>query len=583
MPTFRPSCETAPSPGAVFACLLLSLGACQAQQVEGEGQFSRPIPIASDPAAPLPRLAYLPGDACPGPEGGCPSFCTDGPGSCPDTACLPLLIDSGSPLSVLPGAGELSFASECVELRAAGGLLDDPAANLDASTAAFRLLGAPVLRAPSDDSDQVWSWEVGDEQSSATVGGIIGGNVLRDFALELRHLEGETPSVAFFSEFPGSEGTLADQGRAYLRLQFPGRLLGRLLDDRCELGNGLECDVTGVNLDQNTQRLLFESSRALLDACVAPPPCTVQDASCGLTAGGSSTDCSGELGGNATLVVATGVPGVVLFNDSATTLFGPLEALPACADGLDPEVQACVESDAASLTLPGWAPLEGLTRLRVRSLGLVQGLDQSSGSPPCQRLRARLLGLRKQCEAYEAVGIPTRPETDSDESVGTSVLVVGEVSYAEDAIGPSIDAWLPTLVIPETAPMVLALRREIVPEGAQPDGLVGSALLRNTSTVLDYTEPVESPGIRVRCLDPGRECMALPACTAESGVITGELDGTTSCCYGLPSSLIATRVLDGAEKEAPRIEDACCPALPRAALADLQSEQLGLCTGYDPP
>jgi len=581
--------QTALGPSAVFVCALVALAGCPVREVEGQGQFSRPIPLASDPAAPLPRLAYLPGDACPGPVGGCPSFCTEGPEACPDDACLPLLIDSGTAISVLPSVdGQLSYDLECVEVRAAGGLLDAPADNLDASTAAFRLLGAPLVRAPPAGVSG-WDWEVGDELSSARIGGVIGGNILRDFAIELRHLDGQTPTMTFFGEFPGSEQDLGDQGRAYLRLQFPGRLLGRLIDDRCALGDGLECDVSGTNLDQNNRRLLFESSRALLDACVAPPPCAVnwREGECVLDSGGETpSECASGLGQNATLVVATGAPGVVLFADSATALLGPLDALPSCAavdPSADADVLACVESQAGRLVLPGWAPLEDLTRLRVRALGLVQGLDQSSGAPPCQRLRDRLEGLRHQCQEFALDGFPIRPDVRSGESVASSALVIGEVALDDAASGANTDAWLPTLIMPETAPMVLALRREVVPEGAQPDGLVGSAMLRNTEAVLDYTESVASPGVRVRCLDPGREsCLALPACTADTGDVTGRAPGRTNCCYGLPTSLVAEVVLDGIEKEAPRIEDVCCPALPRAALADFQLPELGLCTGYDP-
>ena len=46
---------------------------------------------------------------------------------------------------------------------------------------------------------------------------------------------------------------------------------------------------------------------------------------------------------------------------------------------------------------------------------------------------------------------------------------------------------------------------------------------------------------------------------------------------------IAEVVLEGENKQAPRVEDACCPALPRAAITDLQSAGLDLCTGVDLP
>lgn len=560
----------------------------------GEGQFSRPIAIASDPAAPLPRLAWRPGAACPGPIGGCESFCAGPPDSCPETACLPFLIDSGTPLSILPSStGTMSFAKECVEVRAAGDLLtapDDPDV-LSKSTASFRFREAPIIRAPGDEVDG-WAWEAGDDRNPIGVGGVFGGNILRDFAIELRHLEGEQASLAVFSNYPGNEAVLGDQGRAYIRLAYPGRLLGRLLSDRCELGPGLDCRLTSFTLDQDNQELLFDRTRALVDACVAPPPCALDwinnGANCRLRSGGlESAACSSTLGGGATLLVATGVPGLVLFDDSATHLFGPLDQLPSCDDaaplGLD--VQACLESDIGRLVLPGWAPLEQLVRVRVRSLGLVEGLTQPQGSNPCERLRARLEGLERQCQGFLVEHRPVRPEPHTGEAIGTSALVIGEVVLGDDQPAPDPTTWLEALIVPATAAPVIALRREVVPEGAQPDGLIGGAMLRNTETVLDFTESVEDPGVRVRCLDPGARCLGIPACTADVGSVEfeGADAGRTSCCFGLPSDLLAEVVLGGKDKQAPRVEDACCSALPRAAIAEFQTPVLDLCTDVDLP
>lgn len=559
----------------------------------GEGQFSRPIAIASDPTSPLPRLAWRPGAACPGPVGGCESFCDGPPESCPEDACLPFLIDSGTPLSILPSsAGTMSVDKECVEVRAAGGLLTTPDDSevLAKSTASFRFREAPMIRAPGDEVDG-WAWEAGDDRNPIGIGGVLGGNILRDFAFELRHLDGEQPSLAVFSNYPGNETVLGDQGRAYIRLAYPGRLLGRLLSDRCEIGPGIDCRLTTFNLDQNNQELLFDQTRALVDACVAPPPCApawVNDgASCRLRTGGTASGpCSSDLGGGATLLVATGVPGLVLFEDSATHLLGPLDQLPGCdAVPLGSEVAACREADVGRLVLPGWAPLEQLVRVRVRSLGLLEGLTQPTGSDPCERLRARLQGLQHQCQGFLAEHRPVRPDPHTGESIGTSALVIGEVVLTDDQAAPDPTVWIETLIVPATAAPVMALRREVVPEGAQPDGLIGGALLRNSETVLDFTESVEDPGVRVRCLDPGARCLAVPACTADVGSVEfeGADAGRTSCCFGLPSDLIAEAVLGGKDKQAPRVEDACCSALPRAAISEFQTPGLDLCTDVDLP
>jgi hypothetical protein len=592
-PPIRTAQTTALSPeGAVFAFLLSAALGCGEVTVVGEGQFGRPIALASDSMRPLPRMVWRPGQACPGPVGGCESFCAGPPASCPATACLPLLIDSGTPLSIIPSSdGTLSFGQDCIELRAGAGLLeapDDPARLADA-TASFRLRGAPMVHAPGDVIDD-WEWRAGDDVEPVAIGGVIGGNILRDFAIALRHLEGEPSSVAFYSQFPGSEEVLGDQGRAYLRLQYPGRLLGRLLNDRCEIGPGLDCQLSEFNLNQENRALLFEGTRALVDACVAPPPCTVEwiGDDCELSLRGSQTTetqaCPHEEGSSATLVVATGVPGLVLFDDSAAKLLGPLAELPACADlASAPEAPACIEPALGQLTLPGWQTLDELVRLRVRSLAIVEGLDQASGPSPCQRLRSRLRGLVRQCEGFAVEGRPIRPRAETGRTIGSSALVIGEV--ARDLSIDKSSTWLETLIVPATAAPVISLRREIVPVGAQPDGLVGGALLHDTETVLDFTESVEGAGVRVRCLDPGSDCLAIPSCEPDVDAVefgSGE-SGRTSCCYGLPSNLVAQVVLDGENKEAPRVEDACCPALSRAAISDLQSPSYDLCTGVDLP
>ncbi|NVB41786.1 hypothetical protein G6O69_28390 [Pseudenhygromyxa sp. WMMC2535] len=581
--------------GRVLAVSLGVAAGCSEAQVIGEGQFSRAIDLASSASAPLPRLAWSPGAACPGTEGGCTSFCAGPPDSCGEDECMPLLIDSGTPLSILPDTeGGWGVSLECLEVRAAGGLLDSPddADTLAASTAAFRFRDAPMVRAPGDDAGG-WTWDAGDDLDPITVGGVIGGNILRDFATEFRHRVGETPSVAFFSNYPGSEAVLADQGRAYLRLQYPGRLLGRLLNDQCEIGPGIDCAIETFTLDSDNRDQAFETSRALLDACVAPPPCAAlwdeDEESCPLSRGGPDfAACDDDLGQSATLVVATGVPGLVLFEDSATAMFGEIASLPECA-AIDAESEsgACMEDSTGSLSLPGWPTLESLARVRVRALGVVEGLEQASGRAPCQRLRRRLEGLQHQCEGFLYEGRPLRPSPDSDESVSDSALLMGEVAWDDEQSAPDPDAWIDTLIVPAAAAPVIALRREVTPEGAQPDGLIGGALLRQTETVLDYTESTTSPGVRVRCLDPGESCLAVPACSVDEGAATPEFEdasgGRTSCCFGLPSDLLAHVVLSGEGKPTPRIEDGCCSALSRAALADLQSPGLDLCTGVDLP
>jgi hypothetical protein len=129
-------------------------------------------------------------------------------------------------------------------------------------------------------------------------------------------------------------------------------------------------------------------------------------------------------------------------------------------------------------------------------------------------------------------------------------------------------------------------------DALEPDGIVGAAVLRGTETVLDYTEEDEDPGLRISCLEPGTgECLSIPSCHAVDPDEPADKDqaegpdgraGRVSCCYGLPQSLIGRVIREGAEKEPPRVEEACCHALHPDALAQLQAEEAGLCVGIDP-
>jgi hypothetical protein len=512
-----------------------------------------------------------------------------------------VLIDSGSPFTVLPDDA-YSLGRECTEFRAAGGLeLTAPTEEaLEAAITRFRFDEVPIIRAPMGGAGG-WDWTAGDDLHQIHVGGVMGGNLMREFAVELRHRREFEPTVSFFVHYPGSEAILADQGRAHISLQFPGQLAGRVLYDRCEIGPGIDCELEGIDLDPSDEVLIYESTRMVVDACVAPPPCGVhwalaesdepvtpgeEEYECKLAPGGPliNESCEAEeLGAGSSLMVATGIPGMVLFDDSAARILGDLESLPACsdlpADAADAmAVPACLEAEGAALSIPGWPPLTNLRRFKLRSLSLVEGLTHVTGDPPCMRARARLDGLQGQCTGFAEHGRPWRPNSDENTSLASHAAYFGEVHWLDEQVLPDLDRWIDLLIVPATSPTAQALRREIGSKSIELDGLLGSALLKNTETVLDYTETDEHPGIRITCLDPGEgDCVSLPACGVESDAPGSGSFGRVSCCFGLPPKLVTREVLEGIDKEAPRIEDTCCPALPFAVRDELFVE--GLCTG----
>ena len=264
------------------ACLLACHAlACNFAEVEAEGEFGRAIALGSGDASPLPRLAYLP-EPCPGTAGGCTSVCLGPPSQCPAGACVPVLIDSGTAITMLADdIATPSIERGCFELRSADQVLVAGAAPaaLAGALSRFRFDSAPLIRLPRDPAaqDQSWGWAAGPTAAPANLGGIIGGNVLREFAVRFAHrVEPDATrfEIAFYREFPGSEAVLADQGRAAIPLQFPGLLLGKDITDVC-LAGGESCDFL-TTFDRERVASALRPTRMVLDACVGAPPATVE-------------------------------------------------------------------------------------------------------------------------------------------------------------------------------------------------------------------------------------------------------------------------------------------------------------------
>lgn len=590
---------------AVALVLPLPVMACSAEPTEIDGQYGRPLPLGSGDGSPLPRLAFI-DEGCPGElaAGGCEAS--------GDRECQMLLVDSLAPLTTLrdPEASGSRLSVECLEVRPAAGLFaPEPAqADLQAAVARFRFDGLPLVRATAGGDG--WSWTAGNQQRVVEPAGVLGGNLLRNLAVAIRTPSPESvddpPAVTLYGEFPGSEAILADQGRAFLPVQFPGRLLGRELSDRCDVDQG-RCDLDGFDISTSSAQPALVATRMVMDACIAIPPCGLrydpsdddpfEPGSCTVRRGPTSRafciEPSDPVYGGlpASLVVATGVPGLVLFSDSAVRMFGDLDELPPCPTPLSPETEiggdprACLIGHDGALHLSGWpaAGVDGepLPRLRIRSVALVQGAAQSRDDGPCERADERRDAMLLQCGRYvddasdthdiRDAAPPYSGKRDDDDESGhvedpgaSAVAVLGEPTLEEGATGPRPSRWITTTILPADHPLALAVRRDVAPDALEPDGLLGTALLSGTETVLDYTDP--APSLRVTCLRPhdGR-CQALPDCRA---------DQTVACCHGLPRTLLdeLIRTLG---------EDTCCGALSAEDLAGLN--EAGHCLGVAAP
>lgn len=563
------------------------LAGCASEPTVFEGEFGRGVPLASGDASPLPRLGFI-DEGCPGStaRSGC-----DPAGGRP---CELALIDSLSPLTFFKRKDDqqhLNFGRECVELRQAQGLAASSPTDmaLERAVARFRFRDLPVVRAPADGGD-AFSWQAGDEAVTVEPAGVLGGNLLRQFAVLLRRPPLGGARVALYGEFPGTDRDLADAGFAFMPVQFPGRLLGRDLADRCDI-DGQNCELGGFDIQGNPD-LALEASRMVLDACIAMPPCGVtydltkfdplEAGTCLASTSPDLDDIEGacvaaddpDAGGKqATLVVATGVPGLVLFDDSARRMFGALEDLPDCG-AVEADTRACLQGLDGALSVPGWPPAPSgdeppLLRISVRSVGLLPGLTRTRGAGPCVRAQRRVSGLFKQCQAFvDDFNARGNVEDTSTPHAGqgsdTALAVLGETRFDEGQTEPNPDRWLNTLVLPETHPLVLSLRRDVAPEALQPDGLVGASVFQDTVTVLDYTDP--NPGLRLQCLDPrSGDCLNAPTCSA---------DGQAACCYGLPLNLLFEVIVQARK-------NTCCGALSADELLEIQED--GFCLGQGPP
>jgi hypothetical protein len=144
--------------------------------------------------------------------------------------------------------------------------------------------------------------------------------------------------------------------------------------------------------------------------------------------------------------------------------------------------------------------------------------------------------------------------------------VLGEHVLLDGALNPRPDSdlWIETLVLPAAHPLAIAVRVDVAPEAVQPDGLIGSAMLDGTATVLDYTDP--NPAVRLACFDPrAGSCMVATDCRT---------DAQPACCHGLPLNLLVEFIVL-AENET------CCSALSGAELGEIQEQ--GFCLTTEPP
>lgn len=557
------------------------LGACnQATVLQVDQIASDPIVAWSPPDAPqLPVFVSAPlnADPCAPSPGACPAFCDQRQASCDASACGAVLIDSLAPLSTALRLEleDPAYIKTCAQLRS------PPQDGINQSEVRLRIHELGTLALPASKAP-VSRWTLGDGR---ILSGVLGGDFLLQFAAELRFAKGAPPQARFFRRLPGSAQRLENRGLSYLAAQSPGQFLGRVPGDQCELLPGLDCDRPIAQLGNLETQKIMPPSRLQLDVCMAPPPCVlVREGAqgCQLRAGEQvltacepwvSTPASG-----ASLILATSVPGIVLFSDSASRIVPDLSQLPICDRMQDESTSSsvyCRDAQAnGELHVPGWAPLTDLVTLKVASLAVLSGQKSQFSDHPCERWQQRLQGLAAQCNAFDRDRKRSYPEREATLESGLSIGL-GHSMLQAGALGKAVDAqertkgWLSVTIVPSSAPIVTNLRRSSGTIAAQADGLLGVAALSQTLTYLDFSEREQSPGLRVQCLAPeDGHCRSLPACTEE------ESSGDASCCHGLLQAQLWEAIAATPPAERPH---PCCAALSQSNREKIREQDPNLC------
>lgn len=564
----------------VFGLAALQSGCNQLQVLQVDQIASEPITAWSpEDQSQLPVFVTAPlnRDPCLPSPGPCTNFCDARQSSCDPAACGTLLIDSLAPLSTMlrPELQEPAYYKSCAQLRNA------PFEGLNQSEVRLRIheLGTLALPASKTPADR---WTLGDGR---TLSGVLGGDFLLQFAAEFRFRKGARPQARFFRRLPGAPQRLENRGLSYLAAQSPGQFLGRVPGDQCELVPGLDCDRPIAQLGNLETQQIMPPSRLQLDVCMAPPPCVLfkeRGQGCQLRAGvDDPSPCTPWIqtpASGASLILATSVPGIVLFSDSASRIVPEYEGLVDC--NRIPETEGvsslyCKEPGASGeLHVPGWEPLTGLTVLKVASLAVLSGQKSQFSDHPCERWEQRVRGLVAQCAAFDRDSTRSYPELEASQEpllslgLGHSLLQAGALGKTSDP-AQRTQGWLTVTIVPSSAPIVRNLRRSSGTIAAQADGLLGMAALSQTLTYLDFTEREQSPGLRVQCLEPQEGlCRSLPACTDDSS------SGDASCCHGLSQ----TQLKDAIEATPlPDRPHPCCAALSQSSRAELMLRDSTLC------
>jgi hypothetical protein len=428
----------------------------------------------------------------------------------PDASSPPyrMLVGTGASLTLL--AGPPPVGTPATE-KAGFDLLDAPGAIADATHAAVRgqFRGVTVLRLPLQPVGDV---TCADATIPCTPGGVLGGDILRRYSVEMRF--GATcgtelcSSMTIWPRLGPDLGFLQDSGYAVIRFALSG---------------GGEVTAQG-NPDFLGQRgpLVIEPSRIVMRTCAAPKD--FLPAPMPTTAVTCCKEKDAEVAGVKTgidlaMVLDTGVGPMVLSRTAWLRVVAELATQP----GPPP---APVEVPGGELLIATWPtpiPATWSTLPRFAMVDLETGPATDPG--PCVELaRARRLEQVSYQVVQDAMNqVQTMACTQPcDADPREPDKAQNSAAYLE------LTGQIPVAIIPDDSAYLQGLRFDLRPEQPEVDGVIGAGALGRSRVEIDY---VSSPSRAVFSCesDASRgECFAAARCPRLPDANFQHL------CFGLP-------------------------------------------------
>jgi hypothetical protein len=453
---------------------------------------SFPIPLGRAPlgAPPLPADGGADAALAAAPDGGALLAAASLP-TAPAGVTFPMVVDTGSPFTLLAGPGTASQTSQADWNLYSWGVLPPGCSDPTAQGC------GPPLRATFRglDTFQVPLQPVGDP--SLMPGGVLGADVLRAYSVEFRFGQacgsGFCSSMTLWNHLAEDASLLEDAGYAVINFTpFGG---GEVTADG-------DPDFLGLR-----GPLTIPATRIVLRGCALADPFTPATASLAEIAdcNTSQNAIDARRGADLSLMIDTGVGPLVLAASAWQRVVGaglalkPAVTLPDAppAPNGAPPLYIASWPDPVPVLLWASIPRYALVNLEI-------GANDDPG--PCVELaRSR----RTEIVSYNTVNHPELELCSArcDLDPNNNGLARNSAAYLE------VSGAIPVAVISDDEPFLQGLRFDILPEGPELDGLVGAAALGRARMELDYVS--QSPRAVFSCESdepPHGACWAAARC-----------------------------------------------------------------------